>query len=78
MNSNLANSKKGWHGDSKGHARAGQAGGRKTAEIHGQAFYSQIGRRGGRVSTGNFKNDPERARMAGRKGGRARGVKVLN
>jgi len=72
-NSKNLNSKKGWHGDREGHAKAGQAGGRKTAQTHGQAFYSQIGHRGGKMSSGNFKNNPERAREAGRKGGVARG-----
>jgi len=28
-----------------------------------------IARKGGQASGGNFKNDPERARLAGRKGG---------
>lgn len=63
---------KGWHGDREGHARAGRAGGKKTAQTHGEAFYSQIGRKGGQKSPGNFKNDPERARQAGSRGGKSR------
>ena len=67
---------KGWHGDQKAHARVGQLGGQATAKTHDETFYSQIGRLGGQVSPGNFANDPERARQAGRKGGKARGQKV--
>lgn len=63
---------KGWHGDSAGHAKAGQQGGRTTSMEYGEAFYSEIGRLGGKKSPGNFKNNPERAREAGRKGGRSR------
>lgn len=62
---------RGWHGDPDGHKKAGQKGGLATARSHDSSFYSQIGSKGGRASTGNFKNDPERARAAGRKGGRA-------
>lgn len=60
---------RGWHGDPAGHAEAGQKGGQITADSYGQRFYQEIGRRGGRVSPGNFKNNPERAKSAGRKGG---------
>lgn len=63
---------RGWHGDSKGHMLAGKRGGQATASSHGQDFYSAIGRKGGQVSPGNFANDPQRARAAGRKGGKAR------
>ncbi len=63
---------KGWHGDAEGHARAGSAGGNVTAARHGEAFYSQIGRQGGKVSSGNFKYNPSRASKAGRKGGKSR------
>lgn len=63
---------RGWRGDSQGHAKAGKKGGLATAKTHGEEFYSQIGRKGGRVSPGNFKNDPERAKEAGRKGGKGR------
>jgi general stress protein YciG len=62
---------RGWHGDADGHKKAGRKGGLSTARTHDTAFYSEIGRKGGKASTGNFKNDPERARIAGRKGGRA-------
>lgn len=60
---------RGWHGDPAGHAQAGQKGGQITAQSYGQKFFQDIGRQGGRVSPGNFKNDPERAKEAGRKGG---------
>ncbi|KKQ67000.1 MAG: Glucose starvation-inducible protein B [Candidatus Daviesbacteria bacterium GW2011_GWA2_38_24] len=63
---------RGWHGDPGGHAEAGRAGGKKTASTHDESFYSQIGRKGGQKSPGNFKNDPERAREAGRRGGQKR------
>lgn len=63
---------RGWRGDSKGHAAAGKKGGVATANNHGERFYSEIGRKGGRMSPGNFKNNPERAREAGRRGGQAR------
>jgi uncharacterized protein len=52
---------------------AGHLGGQATARTHNTEFYEEIGRQGGKVSPGNFKNDPERAREAGRKGGLARG-----
>lgn len=67
-----SSNRKGWHGDHEGHAKAGMMGGLRTAETRGQAFYSEIGRKGGKLSSGNFKNDPERARRAGRKGGSVR------
>lgn len=60
---------KGWHGDSRGHADAGRKGGLATSRTHDETFYSQIGRKGGKASPGNFKNNPEKARQAGRKGG---------
>lgn len=63
---------RGWHGDSAGHAKAGKKGGQQTAKTHDESFYSEIGRRGGRVSPGNFKNDPRRAALAGQRGGRSR------
>jgi general stress protein YciG len=51
-------------------------GGRKAVETnkkrHGEDFYRQIGRRGGQESRGGgFAKDPELARIAGAKGGRA-------
>jgi general stress protein YciG len=37
---------------------------------HGDpAAHAAAGRRGGQVSSGNFRNDPKRAAMAGKKGG---------
>lgn len=66
------NKGRGWHGDSDGHRRAGRKGGQKTAAEYGQEFYHIIGSKGGRVSGGNFKNDPARASEAGRKGGRSK------
>jgi general stress protein YciG len=60
---------RGWHGDSKAHAKVGRMGGLTTASRFDETFYSQIGRLGGRVSSGNFKNNPNRAKIAGRKGG---------
>lgn len=64
---------KGWHGDAKGHAKAGRKGGQATAKTHGEDFYRKIGAKGGKVSPGNFRFNPKRAREAGRKGGKARG-----
>lgn len=66
--------KKGWRGNKAGHARAGQIGGERTRALHGEEFYSSIGKKGGRVSPGNFKNDRLRARLAGQRGGRRRVV----
>lgn len=50
-------------------------GGRKAAktniEKYGKGFYAEIGRKGGQNGhTGGFAADPERARRAGRKGGK--------
>jgi uncharacterized protein len=44
---------------------AGQRGGKATSETHDKKFYEGIGSEGGKVSPGNFKNDPERAAEAG-------------
>lgn len=63
---------KGWFGSSEDHRRVGRKGGQATARTHDETFYSTIGRLGGRVSPGNFANNPQRARDAGRKGGQAR------
>lgn len=63
---------RGWHGDPQGHRKAGQKGGKQTAKTHDESFYSEIGRKGGRVSSGNFKFDPKRAALAGQRGGRSR------
>lgn len=51
-----------------------KAGGMKAAKtnkkLHGENFYAQIGRKGGRNGhTGGFAANPELAREAGRKGG---------
>ena len=64
---------RGWHGDPAVHAKAGKLGGQATAEEYGTQFYHEIGRKGGSMSGGNFKNDPGRASRAGQKGGKARG-----
>jgi general stress protein YciG len=50
-------------------------GGRKARDTnylrHGQEFYQEIGRRGGKNGhTGGFAANPELARIAGAKGGR--------
>lgn len=52
-----------------------KAGGKKCAatnkKLHGSDFYARIGAKGGRNGhTGGFAADPERARIAGAKGGR--------
>ncbi len=60
---------RGWHGDSRGHAEAGRLGGQVTARTQNETFYSEIGRKGGRISPGNFKNNPKRAQQVGRIGG---------
>lgn len=65
---------RGWHGDSASHKHAGAKGGKATARTHGKHFYAQIGSRGGKISGGNFKNNIERARIAGRKGGKSKGT----
>ncbi len=44
---------------------AGQRGGEATAKTHDKKFYEEIGSEGGKVSPGNFKNDPKRAAEAG-------------
>ena len=62
----------GWYGESTRHAQAGKLGGQAVVEKLGPKHMSAIGKIGGKRSGGNFKNDPERARIAGRKGGRAR------
>lgn len=53
-----------------------KAGGKKAAEtnrrIHGKDFYARIGAKGGRNgNTGGFASNPELAKEAGRKGGKA-------
>lgn len=60
-------------GSHEDHVRAGRAGGEATARQHrNDNFYQRIGSKGGKVSPGNFKNDPQRASEAGQRGGRAR------
>lgn len=64
--------KSGWYGNSTAHAKSGGIGGKKTSSLYGEKFYKNIGKKGGKVSPGNFKNDPERAKLAGSRGGKAR------
>lgn len=66
------NKGRGWHGDPEGHARAGKKGGETVAEERGREFFSEIGRKGGVASPGKFQKGSERAREAGRKGGRSK------
>lgn len=64
---------RGWHGDPAAHARVGRMGGKATAQEYGDSsFYHDIGSIGGKVSSGNFKNNPQRAKEAGKKGGKSR------
>jgi general stress protein YciG len=63
----MAGKGRGWHGDPQGHARAGsQSSGNPNAAMN---LSREDRAKGGSMSGGNFKNDPERARRAGRKGG---------
>ena len=62
---------RGWHGNPKGHARAGSksSGFKGDPEAHAKA-----GRKGGRSqgrvnNPGNFANNRQKAREAGKKGG---------
>ncbi len=58
---------RGWHGDSQGHAKAGA---RSSGNRFAAKNLSDEDRaKGGSMSSGNFKNDRERARRAGKKGG---------
>lgn len=63
---------RGWHGDPDGHAAAGRQGGETVSKERGPQFFSEIGKKGGEASGGKFKKGSERAREAGRKGGRSR------
>lgn len=63
---------RGWHGDPEGHAKAGKQGGDKVAAERGPEFFEGIGAEGGKASPGKFEKGSERAREAGRKGGRSR------
>ncbi len=69
-NARPASRGRGNFGNSEQHAAAGRKGGRSTAKTHGPSFYSEIGSRGGRKSTGSFQKGSLRAREAGRLGGR--------
>lgn len=62
--------KRGWHGDPQGHAKAGKKGGKTTSSLYGVGFYKEMGRKGGKASSGKFQEGSERAREAGRKGGK--------
>lgn len=55
---------------------AGQKGGETTSKTHNEKFYHDIGSEGGSKSSGNFKNDPERASREGRKGAEAQPVEA--
>ncbi|PSO43440.1 hypothetical protein BRC19_00425 [Candidatus Saccharibacteria bacterium QS_5_54_17] len=49
----------------------GKRAAQRNKERHGNDFYQRIGRSGGKISTGGgFAANRERAREAGRKGGR--------
>jgi general stress protein YciG len=73
---NKQNVGRGWHGNSDAHAKVGRLGGKATATQYGNtSFFHDIGSIGGRVSSGNFKNNPQRAKEAGKKGGRSRAGK---
>ena len=65
----MANDSKGrgWHGDPQGHARAGsKSSGNRNAAAN---LDDKARSKGGRMSGGNFKNNPQRASEAGRTGG---------
>ena len=66
---------RGWHGDKAAHSRAGSLGGKATAKTHGTDFFAKIGSSGGKISGGNFKNNRELARRAGKKGGSVKAKK---
>ena len=66
---------RGWHGDQKNHQRAGAKGGNATVNNQGNDFYARIGRSGGKISGGNFKNNRALASRAGKIGGLAKGKK---
>jgi uncharacterized protein len=63
------NKKQGWTGDPQGHAAAGaQSSGNPNAADN---LTDEDRSKGGQMSSGNFKNDPQRASEAGQKGGKA-------
>ena len=63
--------RRGNHGNPEQHAKAGKMGGEATAKSHDKTFYETIGTAGGKASSGSFVKGSERAREAGRKGGKA-------
>ena len=65
---------KGWFGNSQQHAAAGRKGGlarKRQIESDPEMSYQLMGRKGGEASSGKFQKGSNRAREAGRKGGRA-------
>jgi len=66
---------RGWYGDTNSHKRTGALGGKATARTHGRDFYARNGKTGGKISGGNFKNNRELARRAGKKGGSVKAKK---
>ncbi len=65
--SNNQNQGRGWHGDSKGHAKAGsQSSGKFKKNDERTKSAAQAG---GEASPGKFEAGSQRAREAGRKGG---------
>lgn len=72
------NKGRGWHGDTDRHKAVGKLGGNAVLTKNGTDFYSKIGKMGGSASPGNFKNNPDRAREAGKKGRLARWAKKTN
>ncbi len=75
-----ANDGRGNFGNPQQHADAGRMGGEATAKTHDKSFYEGIGSEGGKASTGSFEKGDERAREAGRKGGKGNnsGVNIQN
>lgn len=54
-----------------GNRTGGLKAAQKNKELYGEDFYSNIGKKGGKVSsTGGFYNNPELASRAGKIGGR--------
>ena len=53
------------------HEEVGAKGGRATAASHDESFYEEIGHEGGMKSPTKFKKGSQKARVAGRKGGRS-------
>lgn len=64
---------RGWHGDSEEHSKVGRKGGQaRKRQINNDPdqSYENMGRKGGQASSGSFEEGSERAREAGRKGGK--------